>query len=231
MSYPLISKTIPYNLIHLSKVKAVCNIEDRVDRETLMQGKVDNTPYTIINEILFKTDYLETIDLDMLLKPLEGSLYVDTYMSEDIPSQKLEDYFEVYLETPLSEINYNGKDLILLDRLPEHKSILDVFKYSYFYKYDYSSCTYKAIPESERSMNYSKLRLRERITQEAGDYLDRIADYSKFIYFLLSKVSLSAEEKELFEPILKNLPSKDSLSRAICHEEQVIKCLAKVKLQ
>ena len=223
MSYPLISKTIPFELVLSSKVKAIHKIDSRLNRQDLLSGNINSDLYVVYNEVLFDKGYFESIDLYGYTKNLNGKLYIKSYLSTDMLPQDLEDYIEVNPRTKESEITYQGEDLILVERLDIHKSILDVFKYSYLYKFDYMTNSYRPLQnDSDIKLQYSKFRIREKIIQEAGDELDRIADYSKMIYFLLSKVSLTNEEKELFKPILDNLPSIESLKRAVTHEERVI---------
>lgn len=230
MSYPLISKTIPFELISSSKVKAIHKIDNRLNRQDLISGNINLDLYVLHDEVLFDKKYFESTDLYDYTKNLKGKLYIKSYLSTDILPQNLEDYVEVRSKTKESEINYQGEDLILVERLDIHKSILDVFKYSYLYKFDYLTNSYKPLQnDSDIKLQYSKFRIREKIIQEAGDELDRIADYSKIIYFLLSKVNLTDEEKELFKPILNNLPSFESLKRSITHEERVIDYLNNVR--
>lgn len=230
MTYPLISRTVPFELVSSSKVKAIYKIDTRLSRQNLISGDVDLDLYTLHDEVLFNKDSFEDMDIQYYTQELKGKLYIKSYLSTDILPQDLSDYVEVRSKTEDTEINYQGDDLILVERLDTHKSILEVFKYSYMYKFDYSSNSYRPLQdESDIKLQYSKFRIREKIVQEAGDELDRIADYAKIIYFLLSKVNLTDEEKTLFKPILDNLPSTESLKRSITHEERVIEYLNKMR--
>lgn len=139
--------------------------------------------------------YLEYID-----KPVEGKyVYLDSILNG---ANLVPDDPQFIYTTDEPEDN---PEVIRIYPHPDHKTFGDlaVWGHTYVYHSEDNSLRYSDNIK-DHIKNFMKNRIRMHIFNEVGDEYERISDYSKVIYWLLSKNRqyLNAEQIELLDRVL-----------------------------
>ena len=77
------------------------------------------------------------------------------------------------------------------------------------------------LTQAGTDQNALKYIIQRRITEIAGDPYDRIADLSRIILFLLSKVNLTTEEHTLLDPLLQHAQTAQNLADIFNREHHI----------
>lgn len=108
-------------------------------------------------------------------------------------------------------------------------TVADIYRNACAYRYDYHVDAFVRLTEKEAQQNSLKLYMQKMIMTISGDSFDRIADLSRIILFLLSKVELTTEEREAIEPLLEYAPDSQGLAGVFEREIVIQKYVATVK--
>lgn len=125
-------------------------------------------------------------------------------------------------EMPEGETDYNYKEVDFTDET----TIADIYKNAWKYRYDTYLDKYVRLPEQGAKQQLAKFILAKEIANMTGNPYERLADYGRIILFLLSKVTLTAEEQTQLAPLLAYAPTVTDINEVLYREEQV---QAKVK--
>ena len=109
----------------------------------------------------------------------------------------------------------------------DETSVAELFHKAHRYTFDIESKSF--IRAADPVCNAVKAPLRNTLAQISGGTDDRIADYGRLVLFLLSKVSLTEEERAMLAPILAYAPQASELSGVIAREKSVQKLVAETK--
>ena len=113
------------------------------------------------------------------------------------------------------ELDYKRIDFI------EETTIADLYRNACAYQYSVETDTYIRLPQAGADQNALKYIMQRRITEIAGDPYDRIADLSRIILFLLSKVNLTTEEHTLLDPLLQHAQTAQNLADIFNREHHI----------
>lgn len=106
------------------------------------------------------------------------------------------------------------------------QTIADLVGHCWWYSYDFHTGKYLLLPEKGRLSNLMRYRLQVAVLRIGGTAEDRLADYGRVIAFLLSKVSLSDDERAIFAPFIAQAPDHGTLA-AIADKEAEIRRLVR----
>ena len=127
----------------------------------------------------------------------------------------------LFLITEKGVIPNNGVfDYKRIDFL-EETTIADLYKNACAYQYSVETDTYIRLTQAGTDQNALKYIMQRRITEIAGDPYDRIADLSRIILFLLSKVNLTTEEHTLLDPLLQHAQTAQNLADIFNREHHI----------
>lgn len=107
--------------------------------------------------------------------------------------------------------------------------VADIYRNACAYKYDHHVDAFVRLAEKEALQNSLKLYMQKMIMTISGDSFDRIADLSRIVLFLLSKVELTPEEREAIEPLLEYAPDSQGLAGVFEREIAIQEYVASVK--
>lgn len=105
----------------------------------------------------------------------------------------------------------------------------DLYRNAWKYAYNKESDSFVRLSETAAVQNALKFYMQKQIMETSGDAFDRIADLSRLVIFLLSKVSLSTEEREAFSGLLAYAPTASLLSGVIKRETGIQTYVSHVK--
>ncbi len=109
----------------------------------------------------------------------------------------------------------------------DETSLARLFCNAWRYTFDIETGTFVRAADPQR--NAVKALLREAVISRSGGTDDRIADYGRLVLFLLSKVSLTEEERAMLAPVLAYAPQASELSGVIAREKSVQKLVVETK--
>jgi hypothetical protein len=134
------------------------------------------------------------------------------------------------------DVEFYGKDNTLYreSNLVYHKIDFDTETtigelYKNAWKYSYTKTWYSKLSEKKSLQQLLKPLLAKKIFRLYGYPSDRLADYGRIILFLLSKVSLTDDERDKLSVLLDNAPSIDDISDVIDRESGLQSFVNKVK--
>lgn len=99
----------------------------------------------------------------------------------------------------------------------DETSVAALFCNAWRYEFDNEAGVFRRHPDPAR--NAIKAVLRDAVVSRSGGTDDRIADYGRLVLFLLSKVSLTEEERAAFAPLAPFFPTAEALSGVISREK------------
>ena len=105
----------------------------------------------------------------------------------------------------------------------------DLYKNACAYQYSADADAYLKLPAAGAKQNALKLYMQKRVMEIGGDAYDRIADMSRIILFLLTKVTLTAEETAILEPLLTHAQGVVELADVLNREKNIQDYVATVK--
>lgn len=108
-------------------------------------------------------------------------------------------------------------------------TLADLYKNAAYYQYSADTDTFIRLPESGMLQNKLKLVMQKNIMEIGGDAYDRIADLSRVVLFLLSKVTLSEDEQTLLAPLLAHSHTANELADVFHRERLIQDYVAEVK--
>lgn len=108
-------------------------------------------------------------------------------------------------------------------------TIADLYRNAASYQYSADTDTYIALPEQGALQNKLKLVMQKRVMEIGGDAYDRIADLSRMVLFLLSKVTLTEDEQTIIAPTLAYAQTASQLADVFNREKHIQSYVAKVK--
>ena len=209
-----------------------------------------NLPLRCLNKQLLKTNniYITTkFDLLACIEIVSG-IYVD----KDIPFTA--EYFNTsiigkdvyanltsyggylpvtspnpFIITEKGQAPFNGELDYKRILFQEETTIADLYRNACAYQYSPETDSYIRLPAAGAKQNALKYIMQKRITEIAGDPYDRIADLSRIILFLLSKITLSAEEHSIMSPLLAHAQSAVELADVFNREKNIQEYVAHVK--
>ena len=111
----------------------------------------------------------------------------------------------------------------------DEKSIGELYRNAHCYQYNADTDTYLKLPNSGALQNKLKLYMQKRIMEIGGDAYDRIADLSRIMLFLLTKVTLTEEERGIIAPVLSYAQSALQLADVFNREKHIQSYVAHVK--
>ena len=111
----------------------------------------------------------------------------------------------------------------------DEKTLGDLYKNAWKYAYIPETGSYMRLAEKGAEQNLIKCLLARRVVRYGGHPFDRLADYGRLILFLLSKISLTNEEKKLVGDLLDYVPDPQSLADVAEREATIQKTVAKAK--
>lgn len=111
----------------------------------------------------------------------------------------------------------------------DEKIVADLYRNACAYKYDLHADAFIRLTEKEAQQNSLKLIMQKKIMNISGDAFDRIADLSRIILFLLSKVELSVEEQAVIAPLLEHAQEAQGLASVFEREKAIQEYVASVK--
>ena len=135
-----------------------------------------------------------------------------------------------------ADVEFYGKDNTLYrePNLVYHKIEFDTETtvgelYKNAWKYSYTKTWYSKLSEKKSLQQLLKPLLAKKIFRMYGYPSDRLADYGRIVLFLLSKVSLTDDERSKLSVLLDNAPSIDDISDVIDRESSLQTFVNKVK--
>jgi hypothetical protein len=154
-----------------------------------------------------------------ILVPLISGTYLPTnFRGSYLVLDEGEDIPEIHRRWNYKRVQYQ-----------DEKTVGDLYKNAWRYSYCPNADMYLPLSESGAMQNKLKFILSRDVMVISGDAMDRIADYSKIILFLLSKVILTETEKNIFEPLLPFLPQADGLQDLVNREANIQKLVKYAK--
>ena len=102
---------------------------------------------------------------------------------------------------------------------------INAHKYNYYPDMD----AYAPMPEQGALQNAAKTLIMKEIMIQCGDPYDRIADLSRLILFLMSKVTLTESEQNILTPLLAYVPNIYDLAPIAEREKNVQKIVSDAK--
>lgn len=187
----------------------------RSSNEVISDVFVDNNLLNIITK-----EYLDTDITNKTVYAPHNALYIG------LPCNSLK--FEVLSDS--SNTSIVNSDMryyqIIFDT---EVTIGDLYKNAWMYQYEPKSKTYIKLDTHSALQQLIKPLLSRKIFRLFGYAEDRIADYGRLILFLLSKVSLSNDEKVYFNALIPFLPNVKDLQSIIDRESQLQKIVHDIK--
>ena len=108
-------------------------------------------------------------------------------------------------------------------------TVAELYRNAHFYQYNADADAYLKLPLVGAKQNALKLYMQKMVMEIGGDAYDRIADLSRVILFLLSKVTLTTAETELLAPLLVHAQSAVELADVFNREKNIQDYVAAVK--
>lgn len=117
---------------------------------------------------------------------------------------------------PLAKVNFQ-----------DEKNLAELCCNAYKYHFDFKIGQF--VPHDDPEWNLVKGLTRKYSTILSGGDEERHADYGRLILFLLSKVELTDEEKEIISPLLQFAPTASQLESVISRETLIQKFVSEAK--
>lgn len=116
------------------------------------------------------------------------------------------------------------KDDLIVVKTTDETNLNELYQNNFRYIFDFNSNAYVKVDEATAKIKFFKGTLRNNVSLYYGDFNDRIADYSRLIYFLFKKCEhlLSPDEREIFSFVLNSTPSNAELSKIVDIEKRVL---------
>lgn len=108
-------------------------------------------------------------------------------------------------------------------------TIADLYRNADAYQYNADVDAYLKLPLKGAMQNKLKMVMQKRIMEIGGDSYDRIADLSRIILFLLTKVDLADDENELLAPLIARAHTAIELADVFHRERLIQDYVAEVK--
>lgn len=105
----------------------------------------------------------------------------------------------------------------------------DLYKHSCWFQYNADIDEYIKLPEAGAVQNSLKVYMQKHVYEIGGDPYDRIADLSRIILFLLTKVTLSDEEQSIVSTLLPYAQTASNLADVFNREKIIQEYVASVK--
>lgn len=109
------------------------------------------------------------------------------------------------------------------------QTIADLYCNAYRYSYSPETDTFLPLPQEGALQNTIKPLLMKEVMLLCGDAYDRIADLSRIVLFLLSKVELTETEADILAPLLEYAPNVHDLAPVAQRERNVQALVAQAK--
>lgn len=108
-------------------------------------------------------------------------------------------------------------------------TVAELYRNAHCYQYNADADAFLKLPEAGAAQNSLKVYMQKMVMEIGGDAHDRIADLSRVILFLLSKVTLTEAEAELLAPLLAHAQSAVELADVFHREKNIHDYVAMVK--
>ena len=108
-------------------------------------------------------------------------------------------------------------------------TLADLYINAHKYNYYPDMNAYAPLPEQGALQNAAKTLMMKEIMIQCGDPYDRIADLSRLILFLMSKVTLTESEQNILTPLLAYVPNIYDLAPIAEREKNVQKIVSDAK--
>lgn len=197
-----------------------------LNTKQVLKGKLANE-----GDILYKGTYIylgeDSRHIAQLLDtPLDGYVVLDNSAnsgSNQIPDNpyyfKLVREEEVYMHADGRYSLHGIKSQPFYRIYPHetHKTLNDLCQNCFKYSLK-NNCFVYSENIKDHILGFMKGNIRYLISHYLGDIDERMADYSKLIYFILSKLELTENEKEIVDKLLKFTPNENQLKKLIDRE-------------
>lgn len=228
--YPEISKHFDsYSDYLKSPVKCIVGVDWGNKKEVSTKDIQNQNPLNEGDEI-YKGTYIYGIYLDAakerLDQELDGMVVLDNSGnsgSDQIPDDPF--YYKLLKERDVNRLD-DGTYLIRGEAsLPyiriipnqSHKTVNDLCQNCFKYKKVDNTFVYSE-DVSDHVKGFMKGNLRQIISKHLGDLDERLADYAKLIYFILSKLELTEDERKIIGKLSHLSPDNKQLEKLVDRE-------------
>ncbi|MCD7876110.1 MAG: hypothetical protein LUH49_03925 [Cloacibacillus porcorum] len=109
------------------------------------------------------------------------------------------------------------------------KTIGDLYKNAFAYQYNIDADAFLRLPDAAIPLNKLKFYMQKRVMEVGGDSYDRIADITRVLIFLLSRIELTEQERNILAPLLSHTKSVAELADIFNREHHIQKYVEHVK--